>query len=81
LRGQGKGGLRDYQKYLGLGLQLPATILAGLLLGYVADGHFGTFPWLLIAGAAVGMAVGFTSFFITVLKAEQEEKDRGDEER
>jgi F0F1-type ATP synthase assembly protein I len=79
---KGKGAFRDYQRYMGLGLQLPLTILAGCFLGYLADKRFGTEPWLLIVGAAIGMAVGFTSFIYIVLKGEKQaqERDRKDEE-
>lgn len=71
----GKGGTRDYQRYAGLGLQLPATILLGFLAGHWADGRFGTTPWLTIAGSAVGMTVGFVSFITLVLKAERNERE------
>jgi F0F1-type ATP synthase assembly protein I len=70
-------GTGDYRRYIGLGFQLPGAILLGVLLGWWADGWFGTKPWLLIGGAALGMVAGFTSFILTVLKAEREAAEHG----
>jgi len=69
--------------YAGLGLVIPFMVLLGCGLGYWADGKLGTRPWLLIAGAAVGMTLGFISFITTVLRGEKmsQERDRSDEKR
>ncbi|MHC4780653.1 MAG: AtpZ/AtpI family protein [Planctomycetota bacterium] len=67
---------------MGLGLVIPVMVSIGCGLGYLADERLGTEPWFLIVGAAVGFALGFTSFLITVLRGEkQAESDRADEER
>jgi F0F1-type ATP synthase assembly protein I len=34
--------------YLGVAFELPGTVLAGLVIGYLADNYFQTSPWLLI---------------------------------
>jgi F0F1-type ATP synthase assembly protein I len=39
--------------------ELPGTILAGLLLGYLLDNYFGTSPWLLITFTAIAFAGAF----------------------
>jgi F0F1-type ATP synthase assembly protein I len=73
----GNGNAEDYRRYLGLGLNLPIPVLAGALLGYWADGRFGTRPWLLVAGAAVGMVLGFGAFLATALRSEGGKDPRG----
>ncbi|EZH66235.1 MULTISPECIES: AtpZ/AtpI family protein [Geomicrobium] len=35
------------------------SMFGGLLLGYWADGHLGTTPFLLIVGLLLGMTAGF----------------------
>jgi F0F1-type ATP synthase assembly protein I len=39
------------------------TLVGGIILlggiGYFADGRFGTAPWLLVTGLALGILVGF----------------------
>jgi ATP synthase protein I len=42
----------------GIGLQLAASVLVGLGLGYLADRAFHTSPWFLLAGLLVGILVG-----------------------
>ena len=46
-------------KYAAIGIQFPSTIFAGLVVGYLLDGYFGTGPWLLVAMA-------FGGFFVAV---------------
>lgn len=46
-------------KYAAIGIQFPSTIFAGLVVGYLLDGYFGTAPWLLVAMA-------FGGFFFAV---------------
>lgn len=54
------GALGDAGPYFGLGFQLALSMLVFIGLGYLADRWLGTAPWLLIAGAALGMvATGF----------------------
>jgi F0F1-type ATP synthase assembly protein I len=45
--------LRKAGLYLGIALELPGTVLAGLLVGYFLDDYFGTSPWLLMALAVI----------------------------
>lgn len=51
--------LRGAGIYLGIALELPATILGGLVIGYYLDGYFGTSPWLLIAITAIAFVGAF----------------------
>ena len=55
-RGQG-----DW-KYAQTGLQLAAGVLLGFSAGYWLDKRLGTAPWLMLAGAAGGLAAGFYLF-------------------
>lgn len=64
----GNGDSGDYRKFLGLGIELAFPVVAGSLLGHWADGRFGTKPWLLLAGATVGVILGFTAFLAAVLR-------------
>lgn len=47
---------------IGLGVQFAAAMGLGVLLGLWVDRRFGTEPWALIAGAAVGLGAGFYHF-------------------
>lgn len=50
-----------YARYAGLGIQFAMTIVVLGALGYWADHHFGTTPWLMIAGILLGSVGGFVS--------------------
>ena len=54
--------------YLGLGTMFLASVLTGIGAGYWADGKLGTKPWLTLAGALLGIALGFYNFFVVVLR-------------
>jgi F0F1-type ATP synthase assembly protein I len=56
--------LRRAGLYLGVAFELPGTILGGLLVGYFADGYFGSSPWLLITCTATA----FIGAFIRLLQ-------------
>ncbi len=49
----------DYWKHAQLGLELTGAVLAGFLIGYQLDKRLGTAPWLMLGGAAAGVAGGF----------------------
>lgn len=44
------------------GTQLAISVLLGVYVGYRLDGRWGTGPWMLLAGSALGIAVGLYSF-------------------
>lgn len=66
--------------YLTLGLQLALTVVVCFFLGRWLDGVFGTDPWLMIGGLALGVTGGFINFFRTAIdlgkKEDQEAADR-----
>ena len=61
-------GLRAAGPYLDLGMTFVVAIGGGAWLGNWADQHWGTAPWLLLAGAMLGIVVGFYHFFSVVLR-------------
>jgi len=50
---------RQWLGHLQIGLQLTVIVLAGFAAGYYADRKFGTSPWLMLAGSALAIALGF----------------------
>ncbi len=61
----------SYYKYVQIGLELAAGVGLGLWAGYRLDQKFGSAPWLMLAGAAGGLAAGF----YLVLRELPKEKD------
>ncbi|HUU54275.1 MAG TPA: AtpZ/AtpI family protein [Armatimonadota bacterium] len=51
----------------GLGFVLALSALLGALAGRYLDQHWGTGPWITLAGTLLGMAAGFYEV-VTVLK-------------
>ena len=49
----------NYWKYAQIGLELAVSVMAGFWGGYWLDKKLGTAPWLMLVGAAGGMAGGF----------------------
>ncbi len=58
--------------YVGLGFEIAVPLAIGVLLGHWADRRLGTEPWILLAGALLGMAAGFFNFFRTVLPSRRD---------
>ena len=63
-----KNDLRSLGNYLGLGMQLAATVGFMLLLGYWLDKKFETSPWLLLVFSFLGIISGLYNFLKTVIK-------------
>lgn len=49
----------SYYKYAQIGLELAGGVGLGFWAGYKLDARFGSSPWLMLAGAAAGLAAGF----------------------
>lgn len=74
------GGMR----YAGLGLELAGAVAGLTLLGYWLDGRWGTAPWLMLAGLAIGLVGGTYNLLRETLAATRSsarEKPPGDDER
>jgi F0F1-type ATP synthase assembly protein I len=62
-------------KYLSLALTLPASVVAGYILGTVAD-HWLRLPILRAAGILLGMAAGITQIVRELSRDERRDKTR-----
>lgn len=60
--------MRSLSPYLNIGWMFVVSVGIGLFGGYQADVWLGTEPWLFLVGAFVGIAIGFYSFFLIVLR-------------
>lgn len=58
---------REIGPYLGLGLQLAATMVFFFFIGKWGDDYLGTQPILTISGAFLGAFAGIYNFIKTVL--------------
>lgn len=80
---QGRSQLSGFAKamhaaepYMQASSSLLGGVVLGVLAGYFADKKFGTEPWLLVAGACLGLAVGMYSFIRAVLMVEKRKRRR-----
>ncbi len=48
----------EYWRYAQVGLELTGAVLLGFWAGYKLDKRLGTSPWLMLGGAAAGLAAG-----------------------
>jgi hypothetical protein len=63
-------GYRKAEPYMAASSTLVASVIGFTALGYWLDRKMGhSVQWLLLVGAAVGMLLGFVSFFRKVLRA------------
>lgn len=67
--------------YLGLGLQLAATMAFFTVGGYFLDGWLDLSPWLTVAGAVLGMTGVFAQLFRINTEANAAQKKRRGETR
>jgi F0F1-type ATP synthase assembly protein I len=58
--------LQDVAPYLGMGMGLAVTVLAGLAGGYWLDGQFGTRPIFFLVGGFFGLGAALYHFWKTV---------------
>jgi ATP synthase protein I len=64
--GAGENVASSYRKagpYLDASWQLAGSVLFWVLVGYFVDRWLHTTPWLLVAGAVLGIGLGFYLFF------------------
>lgn len=52
----------------GIGLQIVASVIVGILLGRWADSSFDTFPWGTMSGIVLGMAAGLWSVYKKIME-------------
>lgn len=63
--------LHRAEPYLRAVWNLTGGVGLGTAAGYYADEKFGTKPWLLVVGAAVGMTLGTYGFVMALQAAER----------
>lgn len=60
--------------YLNLGIEFAASFILCLFAGKWLDGKFGTAPYLMLAGLALGITVGFLNLYRTAMRLQEREK-------
>ena len=65
-RAEHDGGRAYGGSFAGIGLKYAITIVVFTLFGLWLDRTFGTSPWLLLVGIAIGMGGGFYSLVLAV---------------
>ena len=60
----------EYWKYAQIGLELAVSVLLGFWAGFQLDKKLGTAPWLMLGGAAAGIAGGFFMVIREILPKE-----------
>lgn len=69
--------LAEYGEYLGLGIQIAASLLVPLLAGIWLDNKFDFFPWMTVGGALFGIVSIFAIIFkIAWLANEESERKK-----
>ena len=59
-------------RFSGVGLELAGAIAGLALVGYWVDKHFGTHPWGILAGVAIGLVGGLYNLIRESLAAVHE---------
>ncbi len=68
--------LPKYSEYLGLGIQIAASMVMPLLLGVWLDKKFELFPWLTLGGAIFGIVSIFAIIFKIAYMANSDQKKK-----
>lgn len=73
--------LEEAGPYLGLGIQLGATMVFFVLGGYFLDERLGTKPWLSLLGAGLGMASLMAQLYQLSTRLNAKDRERSDKKR
>lgn len=68
--------MREAEPWLRASWSLASGVALGLIAGYYADEKLGTRPWLFVAGACLGMALGIYAFIRAVQEAQKRQARR-----
>lgn len=63
-----RAAMHEASPYLGLGMQIALSMAFFVGGGYLLDRWLGTTPWLLVAGAVLGMV----AIFVQIIRVSQE---------
>ena len=55
-----------------VGFYLLSSVIAGIFLGRLADGHFGSQPWATIIGIILGMIAGLYTTYKKIVGGSRE---------
>jgi ATP synthase protein I len=72
-----KSSLKQIGPYLGLGLELAATLLVFIFIGQYLDKRWDTEPWLFLVSAVLGFVIGFFNFFRTISRLTDRDRKGG----
>jgi F0F1-type ATP synthase assembly protein I len=67
-----KGRLPGWVRYSGVGVELAGAVAGFALVGYWIDGHYGSRPWGMLVGLALGLIGGLYNLVKKSLQAERE---------
>ncbi len=73
--------MQEASPLMGLGMQLAMTMVFFIAGGYFLDQWLGTTPWLLLAGAVLGIVMFFVHLFRIVQELNQKTKARPKKDR
>lgn len=62
---------KDYAPYLGLGIQLAATVVLMVFIGIWLDGKFNTSPYLTLLFSFLGIFTGMYHFIKSVTRLDK----------
>ncbi len=65
-----RSSLQSAAPYVGLGMQLAVAVLFFFFVGWWIDDTYGTGPWGVLLGSAIGIAGGMIKFIRTVTAPE-----------
>ena len=68
---------RELGRYSALGLEMAASVLIGLAIGYYLDKWLGTGPWLMVLWVGIGFAAGVRSLYRAALRSGKELEENG----
>ena len=69
---------RELGRYSALGLEMSASVLIGLAIGYYLDKWLGTGPWLTVLWIGIGFAAGVRSLYRAALRSGKELEENGE---
>jgi F0F1-type ATP synthase assembly protein I len=72
-RAQSLGEMNKYMRYTGMGMQFVVMMGLPMALGWWIDGLVGSRPWLMVAGAVLGIVAAMVFVVRTVLRMEAAE--------
>lgn len=73
-RVQSLGEMNKYMRYTGMGVQFVVMMGLPMALGWWIDGLAGTRPWVMVAGALLGIVAAMVGVIRTVARMERQDE-------